>query len=202
VSDVGSNFSVGQRQLLCLARAILSRNKVLILDEATRSVTRRTDQLLQEALHKSFKNGTISAVAHRLDTIIGFDYNCLVLGNGKVLDFGNPAQPNRSNGPFASIVADTGDAMSKELKQRAFGKSGTSHRAVALPAPKQTARLMLETKARGITTYSRRTKRHSGKSCLPRLIGRTLIAIRRSRAINHKGSFNRTIHRRINTTGR
>lgn len=121
VSEGGSNFSVGERQLLCLARAILSRNKIVIMDEATASVDRRTDQLLQAALHQSFRKGTIFAVAHRLDTIIDYDY-CLVLGGGKVLEFGKPANLIRIGGAFASMVNDTGDAMSSELKQRAFAK--------------------------------------------------------------------------------
>ena len=119
VSD--GSFSTGQRQLLCLARALLSNNKILVLDEATASVDRRTDQLLQEALHNSFQDGSILAVAHRLDTIIDFDY-CLVLGGGKVLEYGSPANLLRSGGAFASMVADTGDAMSSELKRRAFQK--------------------------------------------------------------------------------
>jgi ATP-binding cassette, subfamily C (CFTR/MRP), member 4 len=119
VSD--GSFSTGQRQLLCLARALLSKNKILILDEATASVDRRTDQLLQDALHESFQDGSILAVAHRLDTVIEFDY-CLVLGGGKVLEYGSPAELIRSGGAFASMVADTGDAMSSELKKRAFQK--------------------------------------------------------------------------------
>ena len=121
VSEGGSNFSVGQRQLLCLARAILNKNKILVLDEATANVDKRTDQLLQEALHESFQGGTILAVAHRLDTIIDFDL-CMVLGSGKVLEFGSPAELIRSGGAFASMVADTGDSMSSELKRRAFEK--------------------------------------------------------------------------------
>jgi ATP-binding cassette subfamily C (CFTR/MRP) protein 4 len=125
VAEGGSNFSVGQRQLLCLARAILSKNRILVLDEATASVDRRTDQLLQETLHKSFRDGTILAVAHRLDTVIDFDL-CLVLGNGHVLEFGSPAELIRSGGAFASMVADTGDAMMNELKKRAFQKDAES----------------------------------------------------------------------------
>ena len=121
VAEGGSNFSVGQRQLLCLARAILSKNKILILDEATASVDKRTDQLLQEALKESFQDGTILAVAHRLDTVIENDY-ILVLGNGKVLEYGTPAELIRSNGAFASMVSDTGDAMSSDLRRRAFAK--------------------------------------------------------------------------------
>jgi ATP-binding cassette subfamily C (CFTR/MRP) protein 4 len=121
VSEGGSNFSVGQRQLLCLARAILSKNKLLILDEATASVDRRTDQMLHDSLHESFGDATILAVAHRLDTVIEHDY-ILVLGQGKVLEFGPPAELLRSGGTFSKMAQDTGDVMSKDLRQRAFAK--------------------------------------------------------------------------------
>ena len=75
--------------------------------------------MLQEALHASFHEGTILAVAHRLDTIIDFDY-CMVLGAGKVLEFGTPAELIQSGGTFASMVSDTGEAMSNELRHIAF----------------------------------------------------------------------------------
>jgi len=120
VSEGGSNFSVGQRQLLCLARAILSKSKILVLDEATASVDRRTDQLLQAALRESFKGGTILAVAHRLDSIIDHDY-ILVMGHGKVLEYGTPRELLQMEGAFASMVADTGEAMSADLKRQALG---------------------------------------------------------------------------------
>lgn len=120
VSEGGSNFSVGQRQLLCLARAILSQNKILVLDEATASVDRRTDQLLQQALQESYHDGTILAVAHRLDTVIDYDY-ILVLGQGEVLEFGSPADLiSEKDGIFARMARDTGDAMFKSLKEMAI----------------------------------------------------------------------------------
>mmetsp|Transcript_12086 Transcript_12086/g.24989 ORF Transcript_12086/g.24989 Transcript_12086/m.24989 type:complete len:1226 (-) Transcript_12086:4883-8560(-) len=119
VSEGGSNFSVGQRQLLCLARALLSKNKILVLDEATASVDRRTDQLLQEALQESYQDGTILAVAHRLDTIIDYDF-ILVLGHGEVQEFGSPVELiSKEGGVFAQMVHDTGDSMSKSLKETA-----------------------------------------------------------------------------------
>ena len=118
VLEGGSNFSVGQRQLLCLARALLLKNKILVLDEATASVDRRTDQLLQQALQESYKDGTILAVAHRLDTVIDYDY-ILVLGHGEVLEFGSPADLlSDEDGVFAQMVQDTGEAMSKFLHER------------------------------------------------------------------------------------
>jgi ATP-binding cassette subfamily C (CFTR/MRP) protein 4 len=120
VSEGGSNFSVGQRQLLCLARAILSKNKILILDEATASVDRRTDQMLHESLHNSFGNATVIAVAHRLDTVIDHDY-ILVLGQGKVVEFGPPSELLRNKGgAFDTMVEDTGETTSSELRRRAF----------------------------------------------------------------------------------
>jgi ATP-binding cassette subfamily C (CFTR/MRP) protein 4 len=119
VAEGGSNFSVGQRQLLCLARAILNKNRFLILDEPTANVDRRTDQLLQEALHRSFPGSTILSVAHRLNTVIDSDY-VLVLGNGHVVEFGPPKELlDKPDGDFASMVRDTGDAMAQELRRRA-----------------------------------------------------------------------------------
>lgn len=122
VAEGGSNFSVGQRQLLCLARAILSKNRFLILDEPTANVDRRTDQLLQEALHKSFPSSTILSVAHRLDTIIESDY-ILVLGQGQVLEFGSPSELIEKDGYFASMVRDSGDTMAQDLRRRARNSS-------------------------------------------------------------------------------
>ena len=76
----------------------------MVLDEATASVDRRTDHLLQQTLNETFQDGTILAVAHRLDTVIDSDY-ILVLGKGRVLEFGSPADLLRKpNGAFASMV--------------------------------------------------------------------------------------------------
>lgn len=125
VAEGGSNFSVGQRQLFCLARALLSKTKVLVLDEATANVDRRTDEYLQDAIRTAFHDGTIIAVAHRLDTIIDFDY-CAVLGEGKLLEFGPPAELIREGGAFASMLEDTGECASAELRKRAFDKETES----------------------------------------------------------------------------
>lgn len=118
VAEGGSNFSVGQRQLLCLSRAILQKSKILVLDEPSANVDGRTDKLLQHAVNKSFQESTIVSVAHRLDTIIDNDM-ILVLGNGEVLEYGPPAELISRNGPFSQMVDDTGEELSRELRRRA-----------------------------------------------------------------------------------
>jgi ABC-type multidrug transport system fused ATPase/permease subunit len=118
VAENGSNFSVGQRQLLCLARAILRKSRVLILDEATANCDSSTDMLLQRAVAKSFKGATIIAVAHRLETLIDYD-KIVVLDNGGLVECGSPKQLIEKDGEFASMVAETGDRAAM-LRARAL----------------------------------------------------------------------------------
>ncbi len=124
VAESGSNFSVGERQLLCLARAILQKTKILVLDEPSANVDGRTDKLLQQAVNKSFEGATIISVAHRLDTIIDNDM-VLVLGDGKVLEYGCPSELLTYDGAFSQMVNDTGVESSKELRRRAIESANT-----------------------------------------------------------------------------
>ena len=82
-------FSHGQRQLFCLARAILRKSKVVILDEATSSVDTKSDELMQKVIRSEFNDCTIIAVAHRLDTIMDFDRIALLSG-GELIEFDTP----------------------------------------------------------------------------------------------------------------
>ena len=89
VSEGGSNFSVGQRQLICLARAILKRNQILVMDEATANVDPKTDELIQKTVKEKFAHCTILTIAHRLRTVMDSD-RILVINQGKVEEFDTP----------------------------------------------------------------------------------------------------------------
>ena len=116
VSESGSNLSQGQRQLLCLARALLKSPKVLLMDEATASIDYATDAKIQETI-RLIKNTTIT-IAHRLQTIIDYD-KVLVLDKGTVLEYGDPYDLiTKDGGNFRSMCETSGelDALTDTAK--------------------------------------------------------------------------------------
>lgn len=115
VHDGGSNFSVGQRQLICLARAILRNNKILILDEATANVDSETDALIQQTIRNRFADCTVITIAHRLNTIMDSD-KVLVLDAGELVEFGHPFELiNKPDGFFKQLLDQTGTAAATSL---------------------------------------------------------------------------------------
>lgn len=109
VGNAGSNFSVGQRQLIALARAILRGTRVLILDEATASVDAETDSTIQTSIRLELRHATLITIAHRLLTIMDYD-KIMVLDAGKLVEFDSPlALLANENSYFRSLVEESGD---------------------------------------------------------------------------------------------
>ena len=108
VAESGSNLSQGQRQLLCLARALLKNSRVLMMDEATASIDYGTDAKIQETL-RELRDSTIITIAHRLQTIIDYD-KVLVLDHGRVVEYDHPwTLINREDGLFQSMCSNSGN---------------------------------------------------------------------------------------------
>ena len=108
VAEGGSNLSVGQRQLICLARALLKKTRILILDEATAAVDLQTDSLILATVRSQFDQCTILTIAHRLNTVIDSD-RVLVLDQGQVVEFDSPvALMSDSSSLFYSLAKDAG----------------------------------------------------------------------------------------------
>ncbi|KAJ1670053.1 hypothetical protein GGF38_001794, partial [Coemansia sp. RSA 25] len=113
VTQGGENFSVGQRQLICLARALLKRASILVLDEATAAIDNSTDTIIQESIRKEFKDCTVLTIAHRLNTIIDSDM-ILVIDGGRLAEYDTPQNLlAKEESLFAKLVeeARTGDSQ-------------------------------------------------------------------------------------------
>lgn len=164
VEENGSNFSVGERQLVCLARAILQRNSILIMDEATANVDMETDARVQQTIRQQFTQATVIMIAHRLQTIIDCD-KVLVLRNGHVVEYEHPhlllqkynngvfsshgsMQGNSPVGgkddaheeylkSFAHMVDETGESMSAYLRQQAELSYQQTQAATAITSAKE-----------------------------------------------------------------
>ncbi|BBN10831.1 protein MpABCC10 [Marchantia polymorpha subsp. ruderalis] len=133
VQENGDNFSVGQRQLLCLARSLLRKSKIVVMDEATAAVDGETDQLIQRTMRSVFHDCTVLTIAHRIDTIIDCDRVLILAKGGRISEFDSPANllrraeevdfsdttTSRVDHVFANMVAQAGPKVAKQLRQAA-----------------------------------------------------------------------------------
>lgn len=119
VTENGSNFSIGERQLLSLCRCILRRAKIIIFDESTAFVDHNSDEIVQKVIREEFKESTIITVAHRLDTIIDSDMVAF-MQDGEIIEIGSPKELlSQHDSNFSKLVNETGKNYSAHLKKKA-----------------------------------------------------------------------------------
>ncbi|OAA53855.1 ATP-dependent bile acid permease [Cordyceps fumosorosea ARSEF 2679] len=129
VAESGSNLSQGQRQLLCLARAMLKKPKVLVMDEATASIDYTTDSKIQETIREM--RGTVITIAHRLQTIVDYD-KVLVLDKGEMIEYAHPWELiSNQDSQFHSMCESSGDL---EILKKAAKKKWDADRLVSTEA--------------------------------------------------------------------
>ena len=120
VLENGSNYSLGQKQLFCLSRAVLNQSKLLVFDEATAAMDLETDAMIQKTIRNVFSDRTILTIAHRLETIIDSD-RIIVMEAGHLVEFDTPARLlANEQGIFTKLVEQTGPDSAASLRQIAL----------------------------------------------------------------------------------
>ncbi|KAJ1983815.1 hypothetical protein H4R34_001058 [Dimargaris verticillata] len=131
VTENGKNFSIGERQLLSLCRAVLRKAPVVVMDEATANVDLNTDQLIQQTIQTEFKYSTVLTIAHRLNTVLGSCHRILVLDQGQVQELGEPWHLlQKPDGWLAGMVARTGPENARKLHTAAHDNWSNKHNGV------------------------------------------------------------------------
>ena len=117
ISGEGGDFSRGERQLLALARALLRKRRLLVLDEASSSLDVETDAMIQQVIRTVFGDCTVITVAHRLNTLLDYD-QILVLSKGELVEIGNPQDLLRNTeGPFSQLLRGEQSEVQAEVDQ-------------------------------------------------------------------------------------
>ena len=124
IEEAGKNLSIGQKQLVCIARALVSLPKVLLMDEATSNIDPNTDLKLQDIIKKQFVNSTIITIAHRLNTIIQYD-RIFVLANGRLVEQGSPLELLQTESQFREMVRENGEEFEKKMLKCAMDKNAS-----------------------------------------------------------------------------
>ncbi|XP_029434086.1 multidrug resistance-associated protein 1-like [Rhinatrema bivittatum] len=119
IAEGGENLSVGQRQLVCLARALLRKTKILVLDEATASIDMETDNLVQSTIRKEFLDCTVLTIAHRLHTVMDSE-RVMVLDSGRTVEFDTPSALIQKKGIFSKMVSEAGIRQETETAAAGF----------------------------------------------------------------------------------
>jgi len=117
VAEGGENFSQGQRQLLCIARSLLRKPKILVMDEATASIDNQTDAAIQEMIRENFADATVLTIAHRLNTIMDSD-RVLVLDEGRIAELDTPENLlAKKDGHFRAMVEKSRAAQNSSVDE-------------------------------------------------------------------------------------
>lgn len=118
VEEEGLNFSLGQRQQMALARALCRRSRIVVADEATSSVDVETDRVIQKTMMEGFEGRTVLTIAHRLRTVIQYDY-IVVMDQGRIAEFDNPKALWEKGGVFRGMC-DNGGISHEDFENKEF----------------------------------------------------------------------------------
>ena len=121
IEDGGSNLSQGQRQLVCISRALMKKTKILMMDEATANIDHQTEGIIQDILMQEFNESTIITIAHRLNSIIQYD-KIVFMVEGQVAEVGSPIELLNRDSSFRALVRENGKDFEEDMINLAMKK--------------------------------------------------------------------------------